>query len=57
MSFDGDAGVGVAVSCVSAAAVIATGTTIGCNGWKAEPSDGRNLKPTVGLNIVDDDNT
>lgn len=27
---------------------------IGCNGWNAEPNDGRNLKPTGGLNMADD---
>lgn len=30
-----------------------TANTIGCNGWNADPSDGLNLKPTVGLNKVD----
>lgn len=46
-----------AVSCtlMSAVAVTAIGSKIGCNGWKADPSDGRNLNPTVGLNMVDDD--
>lgn len=27
---------------------------IGCSGWNAEPNDGRNLKPTGGLNMADD---
>lgn len=27
---------------------------IGCNGWNAEPNEGRNLKPIDGLNMADD---
>lgn len=53
----GDAAAAVSCTLTPAVAVTATGIKIGCNGWNADPSDGRNLNPTVGLNMVDDDDT
>lgn len=41
------------IAVVVVAVVVIAAAIIGCNGWNADPSDGRNLKAAGGLKIAD----